>query len=264
MATNGDSREGNGGLREARQVAGWIAIGLALVAATYVAASTWERVKTRPPDRTIQVTGSAKKRIVSDLIEWTGHVEVQHPSDRVLAYRTLHEHTEKVVAYLRAQGIKDAELQPSSASVERIIETEQIGRGENMIARQIQKGWRATQSVVVRSTNVALVERISREVTRLLEEGISLTSAAPAYYYTKLGGLKIEMLAEAAKDARTRAENMVRSAGGAAIYNLRSADMGIINVNPANSTETSAQGNNDATSLEKDIITIVHVVYELR
>jgi hypothetical protein len=264
MAITTDNRESGDGLRGLRPIAGWLAIGLAIVVATWVAASTWERVKTRPPDRTIQVTGSAKRRIVSDLIEWTGHVEVEHPSDRVLAYRTLHEHTEKVIAYLRAQGIKDTELQPSSASVDRIIETEQVGRGENMIARQIPKGWRATQSVRVRSTNVALVERLSREVTRLLEEGISLSSAAPSYYYTKLGELKIEMLAEAAKDARTRADNMVRSAGGATIYNLRSADMGIINVNPANSTETSAQGNNDATSLEKDIITIVHVVYELR
>ena len=40
-------------------------------------------------------------------------------------------------------------------------------------------------------------------------------------------------------------------------------DMGIININPANSTETSEQGNNDKTSLEKDIITIIHADYEL-
>ncbi len=39
--------------------------------------------------------------------------------------------------------------------------------------------------------------------------------------------------------------------------------MGVINVNPANSTETSWEGNNDTTSLEKDIITIVHVTFEL-
>ena len=116
----------------------------------------------------------------------------------------------------------------------------------------------------MRSTNVALVERASREVTELLEQGVSISSERPAYFYTKLGELKIEMLAEAAKDARTRAENMVRSAGGATIYNLRSADMGIININPANSSETSAEGNNDTTSLEKDIMTIVHVSYALR
>ena len=39
--------------------------------------------------------------------------------------------------------------------------------------------------------------------------------------------------------------------------------MGVINVNPANSTETSWEGNNDTTSLDKDIITIVYVTFEL-
>jgi len=35
-------------------------------------------------------------------------------------------------------------------------------------------------------------------------------------------------------------------------------------INPANSTETSAQGNNDTSSLDKDIITIVHMTYKLK
>ena len=45
---------------------------------------------------------------------------------------------------------------------------------------------------------------------------------------------------------------------------LMGADMGVINVNPANSTETSWEGNNDTSTLEKDIITIVHITYELK
>jgi hypothetical protein len=247
-----------------RQNLGWIAVGLAFVVATWVAASTWERVRTRPPDRSLQVTGSAKKRIISDLIEWTGTVEVQDPADRTAAYRTLRGHVDKVLGYLRTQGIKDAEVSPSSVAVEQMVETEYVGKGETRIERKVFKGYRTTESVNIRSTDVNRVERISREVTQLMEQGVPVTSAAPAYYYTKLGERKIEMLAEAAKDARTRAENMIRSAGGASIDRLRSADMGIINVNPANSTETSAQGNNDTTSLEKDIITIVHVTYELK
>ena len=40
--------------------------------------------------------------------------------------------------------------------------------------------------------------------------------------------------------------------------------MGIININPANSTQTSDEGNNDASSLEKDIITIVHAEFEVK
>ena len=72
------------------------------------------------------------------------------------------------------------------------------------------------------------------------------------------------VLAEASKDARNRADNILRNAGGASIARLRDADMGVINVNWANSTETSWEGNNDTSSLEKDIITIVHITYQLQ
>jgi hypothetical protein len=71
------------------------------------------------------------------------------------------------------------------------------------------------------------------------------------------------MLAEASADARERADKMLESAGGGTIARLRSADMGVINVNPPNSTSTSWDGNNDTTSYEKDIITIVHANFEL-
>ena len=80
----------------------------------------------------------------------------------------------------------------------------------------------------------------------------------------KLGELKLEMLAEAAKDARNRAENILRSAGNTDIGPLVYSSMGIININPANSTETSNEGNNDTSSYEKDIITIVRAEYKVK
>jgi uncharacterized protein len=126
------------------------------------------------------------------------------------------------------------------------------------------KGYQVTQSVTIRSTDVPKVERISREITDLLEQGVNIESSPPAYYYTRLGDLKIEMLASASKDARIRADNIVKSAGGGKVGKLLGADMGVININPPNSTETSWEGNNDTTSVEKDIITIVHIRYELK
>ncbi|MBK9756428.1 MAG: hypothetical protein IPO88_23600 [Nannocystis sp.] len=51
---------------------------------------------------------------------------------------------------------------------------------------------------------------------------------------------------------------MVGSAGGATLSKLPSADVGVININAANVTKGSWDGNNDTNSLEKDIITIIH------
>jgi uncharacterized protein len=52
-------------------------------------------------------------------------------------------------------------------------------------------------------------------------------------------------------------------AGDTGIGPLVDSSTGIIKINPANSTETSSEGNNDTTSYEKDIITIVRAEYKV-
>lgn len=245
-----------------RPIIGWLIAGVALVGSTWIAASAWERVKTQPPDRAIEVTGSAKKRIVSDQIEWSASVATTN-MDRTQAYRDLSGFVDTALAYLGEQQVRKEEIRVSSATIDEMFDTQYVGVGEERVERQVFSGYRAYQTISVRSTDVARIERVSREVTQLLERGVPISSQAPAYFYTKLGELKIVMLAEASKDARNRAENIVKAAGGAALGKLRVADMGIINVNPANATDTSWDGNNDTSSLEKDVITIVHATFEL-
>jgi hypothetical protein len=241
---------------------GLIALAGGLVWATSIAAGTWKAVRSKPVEREIRVTGSAKKRIVSDLIQWGAVVEA-HAADRTAAYKLLHQEVDQAVAFLKAQGIKDDEISPQSASVEPTFETQVTGTGPNRVEKQIPTGFQTSQVIVVRSNDVARVAKASREITSLLEQGVEITSPAPAYFYTKLGELKVEMLAAAAKDARARADNIVHSAGNASIASMIDADMGIININPADSTHTSEEGNNDTSSVEKDIITIVHARFTL-
>lgn len=240
-----------------------VALAAAPPLSTYIATQSWERVKVRPVERSIRVTGSAKRRIVSDLIEWNATVTAE-AKDKLAAYRKVHTDVEATVAYLKAQGVPEGQIFPDSATVEEVFTTVYEGKGDDRIARQELIGYIARQAITVRSNDVQRIERTSRTVTDLLEKDIAVTSGAPSYYFTKLGELKIEMLSEASKDARTRADNMLRSAGGASLSNLKDADMGVINVNPADSSATSWEGNNDTTSLEKDIIAIVHVTYGLK
>jgi uncharacterized protein len=245
-----------------------VAIALGLAGSTFIAATTWKEVRKKPDKNNIRITGSAKKRIVSDLIQWSASVEAK-AVDRTTAYLALKSGTEKTVAFLKAQGLKETEIQTQSASITEEFETireDKVLPGTNVplrSERRESKGFKATQVVSVSSTNVQQVEKVSREVTTLLEQGVDVTSRDPSYYYTGLGELKLEMLAEAAKDARARAENILVSAGNTQVGKLVYADMGIININPANSTGTSTEGNNDTTSREKDIITIVHAEYEV-
>lgn len=239
-----------------------------MVLSTWIAASSWKDVRKAPEKNNIRITGSARKRIVSDLIQWSASVEARGP-ERTAAYVTLKSGTENVVAFLKAQGVKEEEIQTQSATIFEefeIIKEDKVLPGTNVplrSERKQSKGFKAMQVVSVSSSNVELIEKVSREITTLLEQGVDVSSRNPNYYYTQLGELKLEMLAEAAKDARARAEKILNSAGNTNVGKLVYADMGIININAANSTETSTEGNNDTSSRDKDIITIIHAEYKM-
>jgi hypothetical protein len=246
-----------------------LALALGMIGSTFIAANTWRDVRKQPEKNNIRVTGSAKKRIASDLIEWSATIEGMGV-DRTSAYVTLKSGTDKVVAFLKAQGIKPDDIKTQSARIDEefeMVREDKVLPGTNVpIHTETRKsiGFRALQIVTVSSSNVPQIEKASREITSLLEEDVFVTSNNPRYYYTKLGELKLQMLAEAAKDARSRAENILLSAGNTQIGSLVDSSMGIININPANSTETSTEGNNDTSSYEKDIITIVRAEYTVK
>jgi hypothetical protein len=122
------------------------------------------------------------------------------------------------------------------------------------------KGYSLRQELQVRSADVDKIERVAREATELIPQGILIESGAPEYYYTKLADLKIEMLAEASKDAKVRAQQ-VASSTGSRIGSVRQAKMGVMQITAADSNEVSDSGINDTSSLEKDITAVVNVSF---
>ena len=250
------------------RVIGILVFSLGMVASTYIAAKTWHDVRKSADRQVMRVTGSATKRISSDLIEWTADINTED-KDRIEAYRKLKDSREKVVAFLTSQGIKPTEIKPQSSLVNEVYdnvnETEVLANNAGTVRRAVQvlKGYSAREAITVTSSDVARVVKASREITSLLEQGVDVNSQPPRYHYTKLSDLKVEMLAAAAADARSRAEQILASAGKTKPGRLISADMGIININPANSTATSVEGNNDKGSFEKDIITVIRAQFEV-
>lgn len=244
----------------APQLLGRTLIAVAVVASTSIAASAWFQVKA--PRDTIRVTGSATQRIVSDLIEWDS--TIRHTAERQAdAYRAVRTDVDATLAYLQKQGIAAADIRVSSATVNAFYELEYEQIGTEAVSHSRLAGYTAAQTITVTSKDVELVERVSREVTALLDQNIPIESSAPSYHYTGLDDLKVEMLAAASADARQRADEILAAAGDAERGPLVDTHMGVININPANSSATSWEGNNDKSALHKDIITIVHVTYEV-
>jgi hypothetical protein len=118
-----------------------------------------------------------------------------------------------------------------------------------------------SQTVRVESADVDRVEHL--DSTPLVEQGVLFTAEAPQFIYTSVGEAKIEMLAEAAKDARARAEQ-IATQGGRVIARLHDADQGIFQITPQHSVATSWQGESDTGSRGKTITAVVTATFLLK
>lgn len=230
-----------------------LAVGLVIAALIF----GWAFVKGKQGDQTITVTGSARKRIKSDLVIWKAGVSYQAP---VLtdAYKSLAESVPRVKAYLISKGIQENQITISSISSQTLHARDSDGQDTGQIT-----GYSLRQELEVRSTDVEMIARVAREATELINQGILLESMAPEYHYTKLGEEKITMLAEAAKDAKTRAEKVAESTDSS-IGSVRTARMGVLQITPADSNEVSDMGMNDTSSLDKDITAVVNLSFEIK
>lgn len=238
------STEKNGNLFNAG-----FALAVALVLSSIVMA--WAITQNKKSDQTITVTGSARKRIKSDLVIWRAGVSYQ--GSRQEAYKALTEGISRVKQYLVSKGIPEQQITISSISSTTLHPKDSNGNETSEIS-----GYSFRQEVQVRSEDVDKIERIAREATELLNQDILIESGAPEYYYTKIADLKIEMLAEAAKDAKVRAQQVALSTGSQ-IGSVRTARMGVMQITAADSNEVSDAGINDTSSLEKDITAVVNV-----
>ncbi|HEV7643882.1 MAG TPA: SIMPL domain-containing protein [Pyrinomonadaceae bacterium] len=214
----------------------------------------WAYTSKRSGDEAVTVTGSAKKRIKSDIVMWSAGVSHQ-ASTLAEAYKVLTENVPRIKQYLLGKGIPEDQITISSISTTALHGRDAEGNENSEIT-----GYSLQQYVEVKSPDVERIGSIAREATELLNQGILIESSAPRYYYTQLGDLKVEMLGEAAKDAKTRAEQIASSTGNK-IGAVRSAKMGVMQITAADSTDVSDSGISDTSSVYKDITAVVNISF---
>lgn len=205
----------------------------------------------------VAVTGSARRAIRSDFAIWRISVVVQSPSVSA-ASEGLAKGTEQVTAFLRAQGMVDSQVTVKPMEAYPVPELSQDGRETGRISAT-----RLSQVVELRSSDVDAVTRLSQRIGSLIASGVPITPQAPEYLYTKLGEIRTSLLEEATKDAKTRAEAIVRSTGGS-VGGVREARMGVFQITPRMSTEVADYGINDVSSVEKDVTAVVRVSFSIR
>jgi len=210
-------------------------------------------------DNTISVTGLGTKKFTSDLIAWSGNFS-RNSFELKSAYDELANDKKVIENYLISKGIPKNEMVFSAVDIQKQFNysTDNMGRSQKSFA-----GYQLSQRVSIDSKDVAKIENLSRNITEIINLGIEFTSSPPNYFYTKLADVKQQMIADATKDAKQRAERIAENAGSK-LGNLKKATMGVTQITEPNSTEEFSYGGTfNTSSKEKEASITIKLEYQV-
>ena len=202
----------------------------------------------------ITVTGSAKTTATADNAVWVLNVSLSSPTVAT-AVNKVDADVAALSQYLTKGGIPADALTLGAVAT---FANEEYSNG-NATGRILS--YRATREVTVRSTDVQLVAKLSQGIGSLLATGINANNYGPQYYISNLPELRPQLMAEAMKDAKVRAEALTKAVGGN-IVSLVNVKAGPIQITTPDSTMTADYGAYDTTTIEKTVTATVSVTFK--
>ena len=202
----------------------------------------------------ITVTGSAKTSATADNAVWVLNVSLSSPTVAT-AVKKVDADVAALSQYLTAGGIPADGLTLGAVAT---FANEEFVNG-NTTGRILS--YRATREVTVRSTDVQIVAKLSQGIGTLLATGINANNYGPQYYISNLPELRPQLMAEAMKDAKVRAEALTKAVGGniGALVNVKA---GPIQITTPDSTMTADYGAYDTSTIEKTVTATVSVTFK--
>ena len=230
-------------------------LALSLVISTYLVTDVMRDI--RMSHQIIKVRGYAETQVESDLAIWSITVKARN-RNMAEAYAVLAAHREKVLDFLKKNGVEAQEVNDFSVHV-----SERKKRTEKGYATNEIEAFELSRKIEIKSRDVQNISKVSTAVAALLGEGIDLQAGMPSYYYTRVNELKSQLLVEATKDARERARTLAEGSG-VKLGPLRAARQGVFSVRSADSSSISEESSDDVSSISKKVTAVVTVDYAMQ
>lgn len=232
---------------------GMVALALAIVFTGWLASSAIRETRN---DQDITVTGSAKKAIVSDLVQWKGALTAEN-TNLAQAATALKASVAKFNAFLAQSGKVSVTFAPISSEPLSYTQTNADGSSRSI------PGYRVRQSFQIESTEVTATTGLAGKTAEaMLGAGVPY-EATLSYLYTKIAELRLEMLQAATADAKNRGETIAKGAG-VVIGAARNARVGVFQITAKNTAEVDDYGAFDTSSIDKEITSVVSVTFALK
>lgn len=229
-------------------------LSLSLIIAAGIWSLSFYRARTFDTLDTLEVTGSTKQKITSDTVRWVAGSTRTVPVGELKQGCAEMTSDQKIVEeFLKENGMSEGGFKFSPVFIEE----------RNPYDFSQPREYILKQSVEINSSEVEKITQIAKNLQPVVEKGAIFSTQSLEYYYSKLPELRINLISDATKDAKVRAEQIVE-ATGKKVGSLKSASLGVTQVLPINSVEISDYGTYDTSSIEKEVMVTVRTVFRLK
>lgn len=242
-------------------------IGIAIIITAFILGGAFKN--RNASSDTISVVGLGTVNFTSDETLWQGSFEVKS-MDAKEAYNRLLSNREKVKSFFLSKGFKEDEFVFGGITVDKTFRYVTVRSENNYDTRSesIFDGYLATQRVTFTAKKnpelMAKIEKVADQTSELINSGIEFNGQAIQYTYSDLPSLKHNLIEDATKDARERAEKIIRKAKGKR-GKLKNASMGVFQITGVGSNEEDSYGGNfDIFNKEKTARITVRLTYNLK
>ncbi len=226
-------------------------IGVSLIVTGALIARTFLAVKKL--DNVIAVSGSAKQKVTADSARWTGNFSRSATRDNLKDGYNQMKSDEKVASdFFIAQGFK-GKFEISPVFMNEIYKSDP----------NAPKEYNLTQNIEIKSDDVDKMKELAKNSDQLAEKGIIFSANPVEYYYSQLPEMRISLLPEAIKDAKSRAA-AIASSSGQTVDTIKSVSMGVVQVMPVGAVEISDYGSYDTSGIEKEVMITVKTTFSLK
>jgi hypothetical protein len=216
-------------------------IGIALILAAAVFGLFYYYGQLANTKDVLSVTGSAKTNVTSDqaklVISLSRTVAI---SDLSYGYGQISSDLSLTKAMLQNAGVEASAITESPVSMYQNYYKE--GSSE--------QSYQLSQIITVQSGDVNKITEVSKKIPDLVSQGAVATVQSLEYYYSGLPDLRISLLSDAIKDAKSRAEKIAEGTGRR-VGSVQEASSGVVQVLSPNSIDFSDYGNYDTQPLKK-------------
>ena len=229
-----------------------IFVGVGIVVAAFIGAYTFYQI--RSLDNTLTVTGSTTKQVTSDHVKWVGALNrVVKASTLKAGYSDLSRDLVYVKDFLKSKNIPDNQIVISPIFMDQNYDQPQGA----------ERSYTLRQTIDINSSDVNAIADVAKNIQPLIEKGVIFSTQSLEFTYTKLPQERVAMLADAVKDAKSRASSLAESSGKT-VGQLKNASSGVVQVMSSNSNEVSDYGSYDTSKVEKNIMMTVKAMFTLR